>query len=296
MWFVLAASVALLDASRDIWMSREKFKSLPPELLAWGMIISSLPITGTALLIQGVPEIQWYFWPLAVGESVVLSVATILFASSLRGAPLSQTQPIYAITVVFLLFLAPIITPADKLSFWGIVGVVAVAAGIYAAEFNGTSIFQPFREIFRNKGVFCAFIASLIYSVTSLVDKVLVEASSGSISMLMVTNQILISSMLGLYILGRGSLRIAKENGATLKSAVPLVFAGALNGALVLLHMWAIMLTAVPYLIAVKRTSIIGTSLWDYYVRGGRKPTWYRILGMFLVAAGVALIVILGKK
>lgn len=294
MWFLIAVSVASLDAGRDIWMSRERFKCLPPELLAWGMITSSMPITVTALLITGVPEIQWYFWPLAVGESVVLSVATILFASSLRGAPLSQTQPIYAITIVLLLFLTPIITPEDKLTFWGVMGVLAVGAGIYAAEFDGTSILQPFKEIFRNKGVLCAFIASIIYSVTSLVDKVLVEASSGP--MLMVSNQILISSILGLYILGRGSVRIAKENGATLKSAAPLALSGLLNGTLVLLHMWAIMLTAVPYLIAVKRTSIIGTSLWDYYVRGGRKPTWYRILGMLLVVAGVALIVLYGKK
>lgn len=294
MWFLLAVLVATLDAGRDIWMSRERFKSLPPELLAWGMIICSLPVTGTALFFTGLPEIQWYFWPLAVGESVILSIATILFASSLRGAPLSQTQPIYAITIVFLLFLAPIITPADKLTFAGVAGVAAVGAGIYAAEFDGTSIFQPFGEIFRNKGVFCAFVASILYSVTSLVDKVLVEASSGP--MLMVCNQILISSMLGLYIFGRGSVRIAKENGATFQSAAPLALAGLLNGALVLLHMWAIMLTAVPYLIAVKRTSIIGTSMWDYYVRGGRNPTWYRITGMLLVVAGVALIAILGKE
>lgn len=302
MWLLIAFGVAVSEATKDVFHSQERVKPLSPLLKAWAITTTSLPVLLITLGIKGIPEIQPKFRIFVTAHAILLSGAFVLYMRALALGPLSQTQPVLALTTVFLTVTNPLMTN-DRVSWQGWVGVVAVGVGIYATQHPGrdsegklAGFWSPFVEMIRQPGVFSKLCVAIIFSITANLDKLCLEAASGPFYL--AVDQALVSAMLG------GVLLIQRVRGipfvrrdAPVRVAHPsyLLVGGSINACTILLHMWALTLVPVPFVIAVKCISIIFTSTWGYLVRKERAPHWYRLVGTAAVVAGVMLIIFFGK-
>lgn len=304
MWLLLAFAVAGGAATSDIFFSQKRLDAFSPLAKAWAARAGTIPLLACFVAVQGVPAIAAPFWMFVTINAALDALASFFFMRALALAPISQTMPIMALTPAFMIATTPLLTN-DTVTSLGLVGVGVVSLGVYATQHPGRDtasgavggFWSPIAAVVRNPGARAMFFAAALFAVTRALDRPCIEASSGSWYLLV--EHALLAAILGGAIVIR---RIVKrESGATAlqsaKSAAPLlVLGGSVNAVAFLLHVWALGFMSVPYLIAVKRTSIILSSMWGYLVRKERAPHWYHIMGVALAIFGVALIALYGKK
>ena len=142
-------------------------------------------------------------------------------------------------------------------------------------------------------GVIAKLGVALIYSITSNLDRLCIEQASGPFYVaidtgcivLILSIVVLISRALGFQLVD------ASDDGEHKMPTLAYLFGGGLINALSMsTHVMALMLAPVPYVIAVKRLSILFASAWSYLVRKDRMPHWFRVIGAIGVVLGIALI------
>ncbi len=300
MWFLLALFAAGATATGDVLFSGKTLKGLPALTRAWASITAAIPFLLVALFFAGIPQIKPEFWWLVAIEAVLMCAASLLYMRALSLGPLSQTQPILALTTVFLAITNPIMTN-DTMTTLGVVGVILVGVGIYATQHPGRDpvtgkiggFLSPFVEMWRQPGVMSKLGVAVIYSVTSNIDRLAMEAASGPFYL--ASYAILVSILFGVIFFVRRIVRGKPEAATSPLPIGKLILAGFIHAVAILFHVTALLFAPVPYVIAVKRFSILLTSVWDYFVRKGRAVHWYRLLGTMLVVGGVILIILFGK-
>lgn len=304
MWLIIALGVALSEAAKDVYMSRRKFSMFAGLKKAWILAITSLPLLFLKLWYDGIPKVAPEFWLYSISHSLILIVALTLHMRAITLGHLSQVQPMLAMTGVFLILTNPLMTN-DQVTILGWVGVFVVALGIWATQHPGkdstrgwiSGFFAPCREMVRTPGVGSMLGAAALYSITANLDRLALNASSASWYATM--DLVTVGAVLGVYLLIqylRKGVSVPSEYGHGMRSPRSLLLGGCINATTFLLHMWALTFTAVPYLISVRRSSIIFASLWGYLVRRERPPHWYRIVGMILVVMGIAIILLYGRQ
>jgi uncharacterized membrane protein len=302
MWFLFSFLTATAAAGNDIFFSRQALKALPARVKAFAISVAAMPLLLIALSFSRIPTVHHSFWWIVTLHAALMAVAHILYMRALALGPLSQTQPILALTTVFLIFTNPLMTD-DRLTTTGMIGVALVGIGIYATQHPGkdasghvAGFLSPFIEMWRQPGVMSKLGVAIIFSVTANLDRLAISASSGPFYLAidsMITAAFLGAVLLFQYVRKRSETGIS---GAA-PMAIPfrqLAIGGSIHASSMIFHMTALTFASVPYVIAVKRLSILLTSLWDYFVRKGRAPHWYRLIGVMLVVGGVALILLKG--
>ncbi len=300
MGWTLALLTALLESSKDVFFSRQALKAYSGLLKAWLLVLCSVPVLALVLVYRGMPQmIQPRFWTYLIIQVVLLSTAQVLYMRALALGPLSRTQPILGLTTILLAVTNPLMTH-ERVSAWGWVGVITVGVGIYATQHPGiradgkpAGFFSPFGEMWRQPGVMSKIGVAVIYSITANMDRLGIEASSGPFysTMMFCGMTLVLGTVLGLsLVLRKRAVGIEARPAFT-----PWLFAGgALNAGAVLMHVTALGFLPVPFVIALKRTSILMTSLWGYIVRRERMSR-YHLLGTVMVVAGIVIVLLLGK-
>lgn len=296
MGWILAFLTATLAASHDIFLSRERLKKFSGLLKSWLMSVCTLPVLVIALCVSGIPVVQPRFWIYASIQVALLSVAQTMYLKALSLGPISQTQPILGLTTILLTVTNPIMTQ-DAVSPVAWIGVVMVGVGIYASQHPGPNedgspagFFAPFVEMWRQPGVKLKLGVTCIFSVTANMDRLGVETASGPFYLVIVFGGMTVVQGIALLVTW-------SRNGAQSAPRFDpqLLVGGGINAAVALTHMGALVFLPVPYVIATKRISIVLASVWGYAVRRERKPHWYRLLGVLLVVAGIAFILLLSR-
>jgi drug/metabolite transporter (DMT)-like permease len=299
---LLAIGTALIESSRDIYLSSAQTRTIPHVLRAFLLPLFSLPLVIVVVLVMGIPPIAPGFWVYVSVHALLMVAANYCYLRALAVGAVSETQPMLGLTTVFLIVTTPLLTD-DTVTLVGWAGVLVVALGIYAVQHPGIdfatgvtpSFWSPFVKMWSRPGVLWMFVVAIIYSVTSNLDKLAVLASSAPVYLVVdyaltaLFTLLLIVVMVVLGIVPQGQLR--GMGGAS----VAFLPAGFLTAGGALLQMVALLFLPVPYVIAFKRLSIVFTSLWGYFARRERAPHWFRILGAILVVIGVVIILIFGK-
>ncbi|MDO8435597.1 MAG: EamA family transporter [bacterium] len=290
---------AVLESAKDVYFSTARTKNFAHVVRALYLPLFSLPLVLVVLFFQGVADIQEGFWLFAISHAVLMVVANYCYLRALAVSPVSQTQPILALSTVFLIVTTPLLTD-DQVTAWGWVGVLLVGAGIYATQYPErpmgatSSVWAPFVEMWKQKGVVWMLATAFIYSITPNLDKLAV-LTSDSPTYLVVDYSLTALLTLIMIIIGLSIGRIGKDVLHSSGAALQFAPGGFLNAAATLTQVWALTFLPVPYVIALKRLSIVFTSLWGYVVRKERVSHWISILGVFVVFGGVAVILLFGK-
>ncbi len=301
--FGFAFLTAILEGSKDIFFSSEEARRAPHVLKALVLTTLSIPVVAAVVVVKGLPEIKPEFWVYVVTHAALMAIATVLYMRALALGPVSQTQPILALTTVLLVLTNPLMTD-EAVTPAGWAGVIAVGVGIYATQHPGTDpvtgeaapFWAPFLEMVRQEGVRSKLGVAFIFAVTANLDRLALDAADGP-TYLLVDLTLTASLLAAATALSNRSKRKRGEGACSLLDAKiwrSMAPGGIVNSLTILSHVAALAYTTVPYVIAIKRLSIVLVSFWGYFKRKERAPHWYRLLGTILVVLGIGTILILG--
>ncbi len=283
MWLLFAFLTAFFTSLQDVF-SKRIIKKVDIYLIAWSGIFFTLPFYCLALPFQPIPKIGWPFWPALAMSTLILSFAVVFYVKAIKYSDLSLSVPILTITPLLLLVTSPIIL-GEFPSPIGIFGVFLIISGSYLLFFKNQQegFFQPFRNLFKNKGARYMLAVAVLYSVGANVDKIGVMNSSPFWWSFILYSFVSLSLTIVIF-------RKVENLGPQIKSSfLGLVLLGGCSAAALIFNMLAIKIALVPYVIAIKRTSVIITSLLGFVFF--KEPAFKgRIVAIVLMVLGVMLI------
>lgn len=289
MWIVLSLISAFSLATSDAVLKKALHKS-NEYLAAWARLLFTMPLLLALWIIVPIPQLDSEFYRAFFIALPVEMITIVLYVKALKVSPMSLTLPFLALTPVFLILVSFLVL-GEKISLSGGLGIVLIAVGSYQLNisFSGNGFWGPLRAVMREKGSVMMILVATLYSVTSSYGKVAIEHSSPLFFAIAYFSAIaVLFAPVGLW-MGRAEIRTFRHEGRF----GLLLLSGVFNAIMIISHMYAINLTKVAYMIAVKRTSLLIGVVYGYYmfreedIRG-------RFLGAFLMFAGFAVIVLSG--
>lgn len=276
--FFLATSDALV---------KKAVKNEDEYLVAWFRMFFTLPVLIFTLLLVPWPKLNATFFRAFLIALPFELITVVLYIKALKHSPLSLTMPFLALTPVFLIVVSYVVL-GEKVSFWGGFGIFCIAAGSYLLNFDELrkGFFEPFNAIWRERGSLFMIGVALLYSITSSLGKIAIEHSSPlffAATYFIVLNIAFVPIAL---CMGRGSLKSFLQRKKYRNLFVP----GICYAMMVILHMSAIKLTKVAYMISIKRTSLLMAVLYGYFLFREEKIR-SRFFGASLMLVGFVLIV-----
>jgi drug/metabolite transporter (DMT)-like permease len=284
LWMLLAMFTAVSESAKDI-LSKQRLHQADEYLVAWAWRCFALPFLLPPFLLLSLPPLGPAFWQALLISGGLNVVATVLYMKAIKASDLSLTVPMVAISPLFLLLTSPLLlgeTPGPS----GVAGVLLIVTGAYRlkAGESKAGLLAPLRALLAERGPRLMLLVAVIWSVSANFDKIGVRNSS-PLLWAAALNLFIAAALLPLVLHRRRGKKLLPDG---LKGLFLIGTAGGLGS---ICQMNAITLTQVPYVIAVKRTSILMSGLWGH-LRLGETGLRERAPAALLMAAGVALLTI----
>ncbi len=284
-WFFLALATAFFACLKDIF-SKHAVNRSNPYLVAWAWTLGALPFLLPLAFLLPLPRPRPAFWPALFAGSLLHVAATILYLRALKASDISLTIPIISFSPLFLLFTSPLMlgeapTTGSKL------GILLLVAGSYLLHLNEyhRGWLAPCKSLLREPGSRMMAGVVAIWSITANIDKIGITSAS-PLAWLLAVNTLV--ALLLLPAVRKQTPMLA----AVCRREWPRLLPVALSSALMLLlQMYAVKLTLVPQVIAIKRTSILGS----VFIGGlifREKHLRQRGLGAAIMVAGTMIILL----
>ncbi len=281
MAFLLAFITALGETTKDIIARRISSTTSVAGLLFWYKTFSIATILPFALF-------TWRFentlrtYILVASDGLLNVFAFYFYLKALSLSPVSLMVPLLAFSPVLLLITSPIMLGEFPDSA-GLAGILLITAGSYILYMEDSGdILSPIRALLREKGSRYMLATVFLWSITANLDKMGTQASSPVVWVLLIN----IFVAAGAFLMMK---RTRSEGASGFHPASILM--GVADGGGAVAQMTALKLTIVPYVISIKRLSvlmsvIIGTT----FLKEGR--ALQRITGTALMLAGSILILL----
>lgn len=285
-WVILSLTSAFFLATSDA-LVKKAVENEDEYLVAWFRLLFTLPILVPTLLFVPRPKLDDVFYQSFFIALPFELIAVILYIKALKDSPLGLTMPFLALTPVFLIAVSFVVL-REKVSFLGGSGILLIAAGSYLLNIDRLKmgIFEPFRAIWRERGSLFMIGVALLYSITSSLGKMAIEHSSPFFFAATYFIALNIAFVPIALCMGRGSLKSFLQRKKYRNLFVP----GVCYALMVILHMSAMKLTKVAYMISIKRTSLLMAVLYGYFLFREEKIR-SRFFGASLMLVGFVLIV-----
>jgi len=242
-----------------------------------GMYLASMPIHLVInYLIIGIPELKTGFWLYTIITAIGVVIGTYLVIKAVSISDFGKVMPLVALTPAIVIVVA-IFLNNETPTLIGAIGVLLVALGAFVL--NGGSL-----DVFKDKGARYVMAVAIMYSFTSSIAKLGVQASNPffyamatCVVMAIISGVIVLVKKLPL----RADKRIIITAGITGLSSG--IFTGiALNAMFV------------SYAIAVKRSASVFTSIIIGKTKLGEKNFKQRIISGAIMCVGLGMIALAG--
>lgn len=237
-------------------------------------------------LFYDVPEVSLKFFVVVAINAVVWLIAMLLLIKALQKSNLSASIPMLSFTPVFLLF-ASYLLLKEFPDFSGLLGVIIVVIGSWVLNIFSLKygFFEPFKAIFKNKGVFYMLIVAFLFSITASLSKIAINLSNPGYFIFV--HYLITSIILALLFLKR-----VKNSKKQIKKNSKYFLVYGISGALSELSAaTAIQFALVPYVISLKRSSIIFSVILGFFLFK-EKNFKQALIGAFIMFIGVILIML----
>jgi len=260
LWFSLTILAAFAQATADAF-TKKALVNTDVFMVSWLRNVLSIPFLIVIFLVVPIPHLDTTFW-WAVGLALPLEIiATLLYTKAIEVSPLSLTMPFLALTPFYLLLTSFLIL-GERPSASGAAGVCLLGAGAYLLNVHSMKeggVFAPFRAIYREKGSMMMMVVAAIYALTSDLGKLAMLHSSPyffgpfyvAVFSVVYTPVLLLAKRP--VTLPKGELWLYLLIGASIAS-------------LTILQPVALSYTQVSYMIAVKRTSLLFSIGYGYFM------------------------------
>ncbi len=285
MWIIYSLLTAVSLATSDA-LTKRALSSRGVYFVAWAKLVFALPLFLMCLLVVDVPPLDTTFWIAVVCALPLEITAWVLYTKALKSSPISMTMPFLALTPIFLIITSNLLL-GESVSLQGAIGICLMAIGGYTLNIHKirNDLMEPVKAIFREKGSVMMIIVAFIYSITSSLGKMAIEHSSpiffGSFYFILMT---IIFTPIAFKKNG-GDISIKRED------FVPFALIGITFFLMIIFHMTAMSLTNVAYMISIKRTSLLFSILFGYFMFREERIA-EKAVGGFIMLAGFVVIVL----
>lgn len=283
MWILFALLTAFFGSLSDVF-GKKVVGKVDIYVASWAWVFFSLPLTFLIFTFNEPTPLGPYFLRTLFFSSVTLVLASLFYFKALKESDLSLVMPMMAFTPVLLLITSPIMV-GEFPSLVGLFGIILIVIGSYVLNLKERSkgYLAPFKALVDHRGTRCMLVVAVLFSVTANLDKIGIQNSS-------VFTWILILNLVLSVVFSIIMFIKSKDFLLQIKSVWPwLIFLGLANSLLLIFNMITLQMTIVPYLIAVKRTSILISSLFGF-ILFKEKGVKERLGGVLLMLLGVLLI------
>ncbi len=285
-WFLLsifcAFTLSTADALTKFYFSQEKLYNI-----VFFRFFGSLPFLVVPLAFISWPHLSLEFWITLAFLLPLEITAFFLYMRAITISPLSLTIPFLAFTPLFMILTGSLIL-GESLSKQGIFGIILIVTGAYILHFEkGGDFLAPFKGILKEKGSLLMLIVAFIYSITSVLGKKCVLLSDPVFFGLFYYPLVSVVGMSLICVVNKGNVPLREATSFKVLSV------GFFQAASILSHMIAISLIEAAYMIAVKRTTLVFSVLYGYFLfKESNFPT--RLVGSLLMLAGCIVIYLYG--
>lgn len=281
--YIYAILSALFESLKEV-SSKMGLKDMDEYMVTWAFGFFALPFLALPFIFLSIPSIGNQYWIALIVDGIFNVIATVIQMKALKSSDLSLTVPLLAFTPLFLLIMSPLILGEFPTPL-GVVGVIFIVIGSYVLNIQrkNKGYLAPFKAMVEEHGPKLMLIAAFLLSITSSIDKIGVLNSSPLFWAL--SMHIFTTVTLGPVILGEFT-----EHIKLTRTDVKILFLVGFFSALAIVTQFiAISFILVPYVIAIKRTSVIMSVLFGYFIFK-EKEIEERLIGAAIMILGVVLI------
>jgi len=283
LWFLLSLLTAISHSTRDLF-SKKSLQKVDIYIIAWSIRSFALPFLLPILLFIQIPILDSTFWYAVIIGGTLNLIVSIIYMKAIKISPLSLTVPMLTFTPLFLLITSPIIV-GEFPTIYGVIGILLIVLGAYVLNIRGIgkNLLTPFKMLVKEKGSVLMLIVAFVWSITSNIDKIAVQHSSPLFYTVVFNVFISCLFLPLLFVKSRKEIRKIPLN---VKS---LLLIGLFSALIPVFQFYAISLTLVAYVISIKRTSAIFSSLYGFFFFK-EKHMKERLLGAVIMVIGVLFI------
>lgn len=284
MWFFYSLSAALFVSLTDA-ISKKALRSESTPLIAWVRCTYAIPYLLLILPFVDFPSLDRTFFYICLILSPLEIISVLLYLKAIKISPLSLTLPFLSLTPVFLIVTSYLIL-GESVDISGFTGILLVTSGAYLMNLHTIrhGILEPLKAVIRERGSLLMILVAFIYSITSNLGKIAIQHSSPLF--FSVFYPILLSIILfPLIILKNGK----KEISSKLLTKKTFYIIGVFQALEIISHFMAVTLIEVPYMISVKRTSLLFGIIFGA-IFFGETNIRERLVGGIVMIIGVVLI------
>ena len=307
LWILLALTGAVANAAYFI-IIKKNINALEPRVLtAVGFSLGGLLLFLFSTT-RGFPILGPDFFP-AVAITIILNILGLsLIFAALSSSDLSLSVPMLSFTPVFLIGTSYLLLH-ELPSLFGIAGICTIVCGSYVLNISEqhTRFADPIRSMLRNRGSWYMLIVAFLFAISINFDKIVLINSDPVFGMALTVTLIgwsfLFISAYSIFSRWKALLCQPPDNSApvTGMTACPLwgpsyIVPALLIGMFVAIEAASIniayTLQIVPYVIAIKRLSIIFMVLYGTIIFSENEIK-KRLSGAALMVAGAVIILLL---
>ncbi|NIM19200.1 MAG: EamA family transporter [Candidatus Latescibacteria bacterium] len=282
-WLLLAILGAFFDASYYAFIKRF-LEDVDRFILASGTFLNASLFLFLLAYLNGIPATGPAFYDSVLITGSLNVLAALLYFEALKQTDLSLSIPMISFTPVFLI-LTSFLVLREIPSPSGAVGIVLIVLGSYVlhtGKDKGT-FFDPFKNIFRNKGVLYMLLVAFLYSITANFDKRVVQNSDP------IFGSSMIFLFIGVSFLVISMVKAPRSRMKSWKNIYKFLPPGAAISMAAVTINFAFTMQIVPYVISIKRLSIVFSVLLGGVMFRERDIS-RRSIGALIMLAGAALI------
>ena len=283
MWIIFALLNPVSESFKNVFSKKASLNNADPFAISWfNNFIPVLIYTPLFFFIEIKYSID-FFAPLYVSAFINV-IAVLLYHRAISKGDISLVIPMLSFSPLFLLVLSPIILDEFP-TFYGLIGIILIVIGSYLINIKLAKggLLAPIKSLFVNKGTRYMLIISFIWSISANFDKLAVNASSPL--------QYIIFSNIFVF-LGINIVIFAKRKQKLIlqaKSNKYIIIVGVFTDLSFFLHMQALSMTLVAYVIVLKRLSGLITVFFGYFFLG-EGDIRDKLIGSIIMFIGVIFI------
>ncbi len=291
MWVFFSFLTAALETVRDV-MGKKSTQKSDEYVAAFGIQFFGLIVILPALWVVGIPEVKPAFWWAAAAGLLTVSIGNILYMKAVKTAELSLVVPMLAFNPFFTALVAVLFEQRWP-SVLGWAGIVVVGVGLYALRLDKKAlqkgIWGPLLQLRYDSSAMAMLGVAVVWSLGANIGKFLVINSSPVFAVWVSAS--LSSLVLFIIVVLRAKLDFKSVFKSIRQNIFSLGSLGVGVGLSNLALNAALSRGFTPYVIAIKRTNIVFSSLAGK-IFFKEKLTKNKILGILLMFVGLVLIIL----
>ena len=283
LWIFSALGSSFTDAFQNIFIKKQT-QSLGALTVSWVRSFWIAIILLPLIFIFPSQPSQLFWWIIII-RTILDTLATVLYVKSFKHSDISLVLPIIALTPLFIVFMEILVFGRIP-RILGFIGICFVVCGTYLLNIrnNEKGLLAPFTNLYRNSASRMMLAVAIIWSITSMLHTVAIRETNayfyGGMSALLIILALTCVSFL------RGELKPNKNFVGTFSgNATP----GVLGASSLIFQFIAQSLAPTSYVIAIKRTSIVFSSVlasifFKERIEGRLFPATLSTIGVILIA------------